>query len=227
MIIMGSPVPFSTLQGKLVCMKLPASFSHVSAWAVIGSQGPTLSQKLQHLPKIAVDAGARFCADAQIWVGDGDSHDASVSSPHQFKLSPEKDRSDLGCALTLLSEEHHYRLHFWGLLGGRRDHELFNLGEASNFLQAHPGSSIFFYDQSATVRFHFVGQGEWGFKHPGLFSLGCLRSAHVSLLGSCRYPIIRETLIQPLSSFGLSNEAQGDLKLMTSGPVFIYYPEHP
>lgn len=206
-------------------MKLSQELAHYTEWTLLGPLGPELPSSLRQLPLMSVDGGAKFASRSLVWVGDGDSYKEEVRSDHIFNYPPEKAMSDLALALGLLKVPHPYKLHLWGFLGGRRDHELFNLGEASIFLEKHPESQIIFYSADGHIAFHFLGEGHWRFEHEGLFSLGSLKNTKVKLLGQCRYPIKEETLIPSLSSLGLSNEAYGELTLHAWGPVFIFYPE--
>jgi len=214
-----------TFEVKLDSMKLPVSFSNKSEWVIVGPQGPHLSDSLKSLPIMSVDGGSNFVDRADLWIGDSDSLSGPHKATHEFLLPKEKDKSDLACALDFFEEDHCWRLHFWGLLGGRQDHELFNFGEASDFLASRPDSSIIFYDHSGAEKFHFLSRGQWRFEHQGLFSLGTLKSVHAGLSGNCRYKLSPSQLLRPFSSLGLSNEASGEVIIYASGPVFIYFPQ--
>jgi thiamine pyrophosphokinase len=172
-----------------------------------------------------VDGGAKFAPGADIWVGDADSYFEEVISPHAFRLSLQKDSSDLALALTLFKNYLRFKLHLWGFLGGRSDHELFNLGEVSRFLESRPESQVYFYDHQGNIRFHFLGQGHWKFDHQGFFSLGTMKKTQVTLKGQCQYLIEQPQTLMPLSSYGLSNQAYGGVQIANEGPVFIYFPE--
>lgn len=187
--------------------------------------GPALPDSLKHFPIIAVDGGGNHTDRSDVWVGDSDSLINKIEAPHIYRHPVEKDKSDLALGLSLLKECSHYKIHFWGFLGGRKDHELFNLGEALGFLEQHPESQILIYDANEKISFHLLGNGQWKFRHEGLFSLGTLKKTSVKLIGECHYPIPKSHILTPLSSFGLSNVGKGDMILDTAGPVFIYYPE--
>lgn len=206
-------------------MKLPAALEKKTEWTILGPLGPELPPFLSKLPLIAVDGGAHFCAQSDVWIGDSDSCSIASSAPLQFKLSPEKDRSDLALALALFADNFPRKLHFWGLLGGRKDHELFNLGEISLFLADRHSSEILLYEASGKVGFHFYGPGRWNFTHQGVFSLGSIHGAQVKLTGKCHYIIEEATHLPPLSSRGLSNQGHGEIVLECDRPVFVYFPE--
>lgn len=206
-------------------MILPSSLRNMTEWTFVGPMGPLVPESLQKFPLIAVDGGAHHSPRIDIWVGDADSYKEKVNCPHQYLHPVDKSQSDLSLALSLFGENYLYRFHFWGFLGGRKDHELFNLGEALAYLEHHPESEIIFYEADGKNSFHLLGAGDWKFHHQGPFSLGTLKKTSVKMTGECRYPIPRATYLMPLSSLGLSNHGEGNITLSTDGPVFIYYPE--
>lgn len=206
-------------------MSLPSNFIHHREWILLGPMGPELSGFLSHIPVIAVDGGAHFAQRLDLWIGDADSFKGKIDSAHCLKFPPEKDLSDLALALSLLNQDHSYYLHLWGFLGGRHDHELFNLGEAAKFLEQHSESRIALYDQQGIKRFDFLSKGSWQLSIESLFSLGSINKVKVELSGCCKYPITPASDLDPLSSRGLSNEGHGEVQITTDGPVFIYYPE--
>lgn len=206
-------------------MMLPSSLTDKTEWTFVGPMGPEVPLHLTELPVIGIDGGAHHLENLDIWVGDADSYKEEIQSEHVFRHPIEKDHSDLTLALSLFSEPRRYKFHFWGFLGGRRDHELFNIGEALTFLEEHSESQIIFYGEDGKVYFQLVGTGHWKFEHLGLFSLGTLKNTIVKLLGNCHYPIKKATQLKPLSSFGLSNIGHGEIVLENEGPVFLYFPE--
>ena len=164
-------------------------------------------------PVVFVDGGARYRrGGVGVAVGDGDSSPV----PLDEMLRRDKDISDLGYALGQIPG--HYKvIRLKGFLGGRRDHELFNLGAVDAFLnRPDPAAAVIFDDD-----LFFVAQGDWRFEIHGLFSLACLCAATVRLTGQCEYSIAAATELQPLSSFGLSNVGGGELMLRCNRPVFI------
>jgi thiamine pyrophosphokinase len=205
-------------------MLLPSQFEKQDEWIFVGPMGPDLPDSFSHLPILCVDGGAHFSKKMDLWVGDNDSFGKTLPQTHVIRHPIEKDRSDLALAFALLEDIHHVKLHLWGFLGGRRDHELFNLGEGLTFLEDHPGSQILLYEEEV-IRFHLVGSGTWKFSHEGIFSLGSVKKTSVKLTGFCHYPISSFETIWPLSSFGLSNIGQGQMTLETDGPIFLYFTE--
>jgi thiamine pyrophosphokinase len=206
-------------------MTLPSTLINKTEWTFVGPMGPQLPDFLKTHPIIAVDGGAHHSAHTDVWVGDADSYTKEIKQGLIFRHPAQKDQSDLALALSLFQEPAHYKFHFWGFLGGRKDHELFNLGEALSFLEHHQECQILFYDGEGKIHFHLVGNGHWKFTHMGLFSLGTLKKTSIKLKGECHYPILHSTVLNPLSSLGLSNVGKGEMTLENEGPVFIYYPE--
>ena len=206
-------------------MMLPSTLKMNTEWVFVGPMGPKLSSHFENVPTIGVDGGAHFTSRLDVWVGDADSYSKEIISSNIYRHQIEKDQSDLALALTLFKEPRLYKFHFWGFLGGRKDHELFNLGEASKFLEEHQECQILFYDSQGKISFHLVGSGHWKFNYVGLFSLGTLKKTLLRLYGDCHYPINKLQKLDPLTSFGLSNEGKGDMTLETEGPVFLYFPE--
>jgi len=165
-------------------------------------------------PVIFVDGGSiRRENDIGLSVGDGDSFDGRLD----HLLDTDKDFSDLAFALSLLG--HNYdRVEMHGFLGGRRDHELLNLGEVYHFLsrRLHPTAAILDHSIEA------LSKGEWHLEVHGIFSLVAFEVATVSLSGECKYRIAGGTQIDPVSSFGLSNEGYGTIRIETSSPLFLF-----
>lgn len=206
-------------------MKMPKELGDKTEWVIVGPMGPMLPEKYSSLPVMAVDGGAHWTKKMSLWIGDGDSYDTIPPEVTIFNLPPEKDSSDFSCALRLFDDESSYCIHLWGFSGGRKDHELFVWGEILSFLEAHPESKIILYGKDGRVETHFLGSGEWQFRHEGLFSLGCLRKIRVKLTGDVKYSLPEETWLLPLTSLGLSNEGSGEIRLENNGAAFIYYPE--
>lgn len=203
-------------------MKLPSDLLNKKEWVILGPMGPILHQKLTPLPRIGVDGGAHFSDKLHLWIGDADSYKLAPQAKHVIVLPENKDASDLSFSLNLFHEELSYTLHLWGFLGGRQDHELFNLGEAMHFLDQHPSSEIFFYDQEGHSPFHLLSQGEWSFEHHGLFSVGSFKKISLKMTGACEYEIPHFRPLAAMQSLGLSNRAQGRVTIETDGPLFIY-----
>lgn len=208
-------------------MKLPSPFSHSKEWTLVGPMGPEIPEAFLAYSILSVDGGARFSSRMDIWVGDSDSYSGTPACEHIFSFPPQKSTSDLALALSLFSENGPYTLHCWGFMGGRKDHELFNLGEAVRFLEKSPGSKVIFYEENGKNIFNLYGQGEWNLNFEGVFSLASVRDVRIKLTGLCAYPIPEPTLMGPLSSFGLSNIASGEIRLKNDGPVILMLMESP
>ena len=188
--------------------------------------GPMLTQEEYELipsdgPLLMVDGGAdslnkfdfKGCT-SHFKVGDGDSatHDMDV------KLPPKKDYSDLAYALTLLPKEIK-KIKLFGFLGGRKDHELINFGEAHQYLLGKKTKTFLIFSEE----FLFLSEGKWSLDGKGSsFSLMALDKPRVSLRGKVEYEIEDMTPVEPLSSKFLSNYAHGDFELSCTSPVFLY-----
>lgn len=206
-------------------MKLPISLANSKEWTITGPMGPEMPEGLVAHPILCVDGGARFCKRMDIWVGDGDSNQINLNCENIFKFSPHKSQSDLALALTLFNESSQLTLHCWGFLGGRKDHELINLGEMLTFLETKPQTEALFYDQNKKIVIKALGPGAWKFNLQGVFSLASLKNVRVKMTGNCAYEIKEMTELKPLSSFGLSNFGKGEFELINEGPVMMIFPE--
>jgi thiamine pyrophosphokinase len=208
-------------------MKLPVTLERSPEWTLLGPLGPALPLDLGRHPIIGVDGGASHSSHLDIWIGDSDSYKDTVQCENIFHFSPQKAQSDLSLAFELLQTGPAAKLHLWGFLGGRKDHELFNLGEAFQFLNGRHPTEIIFYNREGRASFRLFSAGRWELSHFGLFSMGALGPVEVTLTGHCEYTLPDKTLLQPLSSQGLSNSAHGKFVLNNEGPIFIYFPETP
>lgn len=204
-------------------MKLPAEFQNNTKWTLVGPMGPTVPQNFYSYPLIGIDGGARYCQKMDIWVGDGDSHVQVIKSSHIFKFPPKKNISDLGLALSLFETSAPLHFHCWGLLGGRRDHELMNLGEMLAFLGPSSNQRASFYDSQGQIAVEVVSPGSWSFNHQGIFSLASVKKSLVSLTGHCEYTLPTPSPLTALSSLGLSNVAFGEFNLSTNSPLLIFF----
>lgn len=187
--------------------------------------GPQLSHDLTAHPILAVDGGASFTSRIDVWTGDQDSLKTNLVCAHQLLLKPNKDFSDLAAAFQILSKTKGEIFHLWGFLGGRLDHELFNIGEALRFISQRPGQKISFYNYDGKIQVQVFGQGIHQFTRAGTFSVATLAKTQFKLTGQCRYQITEFTEISPLSSFGLSNLGDGLMTLESLDPVFVLFPE--
>jgi len=164
-------------------------------------------------PVIFVDGGSiRREGNEGLCVGDGDSSSMTMD----VELDPHKDFSDLSFALRLLPAAVK-EIALDGFLGGRRDHELFNLGEVFHFLNSRQSSCAVFFDHEIVA----ITKGQWRFAIDGLFSLMTIETTCINLTGDCEYPINPSQEVAPLSSFGLSNIAKGEISIQTNNPIFL------
>ncbi len=180
--------------------------------------GPLYDGKASfHDPVIYIDGGAQFRRQGEgLAVGDGDSHDGVLDE----KLNPIKDYSDLAYVLASLPA-YFNEVCLLGFLGGRRDHEWANLGEAHAFLkQRHLATQLHFGS-----RISGFSSGRWRLEIDESFSLLGLETANIKLIGECRYQLKQKTRMEPLCSHGLSNVGHGGVTLQTDKPVFIVYPD--
>ena len=164
-------------------------------------------------PTVYVDGGVRHrTLEHGFVVGDGDSADHEMDE----LLNPHKDVSDFGYVLDQITENFE-TIFLYGFLGGRRDHEWFNFGEAHRYLCRRKSPCRFEFEK----RVFALSKGRWKMNISGLFSLGALSATHIKMTGNCEYPVVTETLFQPLSSLGLSNVGNGEIFLDCDNPVFI------
>lgn len=162
-------------------------------------------------PTLFIDGGTKFKKDYGFSLGDNDSFQGELD----YKLPKDKDFSDLQFALTLIpSQTETVYLH--GFLGGRKDHELINLGEVAHFLFERNESKVVFDD-----RITAYSQGFWEFELQNTFTLFSFHENTLSLTGECKYQLIKQSL-KPFSSHGLSNEAEGKISLHNSAPLYFF-----
>lgn len=206
-------------------MKLPLELNENPEWVFLGPMGPEIPVSMSVHPLLCVDGGAHFTKSSDVWIGDKDSFHGEINSKHTFHFSTHKDKSDLSLAFELIQSQTSKTLHLWGFLGGRKDHEMFNLGEGLRFLENQPESLLKFYDYEGRMTFLLMSKGNWKISHHGLFSIGCLKEVELKLSGDCAYPLLNRSTLQPFSSHGLSNVGKGTLEIDVSGPIFIYFPE--
>ncbi|MBX2867239.1 MAG: hypothetical protein KTR18_01080 [Acidiferrobacterales bacterium] len=176
--------------------------------------GPLVSSnKVFDDPVIFVDGGSIAREGLKgVTVGDGDSSHIAMD----ITLNPEKDFSDLSFALGLLPKTA-IEVVLEGFLGGRRDHELFNFGEVSQFLGKGNIPKFVRFDSEVVA----VSAGHWLFELHGLFSLMAVETAKVEMKGNCKYAITPAQNVLPLSSFGLSNIGSGTISIYTNNPIFL------
>jgi thiamine pyrophosphokinase len=179
---------------------------------------------------IFVDGGCHFFTEVKnsylrsfptfnfLKVGDQDSYKGELD----VVLEKTKNFSDLAYAFSLLPKNIEY-ISLQGFLGGRKDHELFNLGEAHHFLaseQSHPNGSLSFENS-----FKAFSSGTHQINYQGPFSLFVLEQTSLQMIGDVMFPLPSPTPLKALSSHGLSNIGQGSFNIISEKPFFLYFPE--
>ncbi len=84
---------------------------------------------------VGVDGGYDKTPYCDIFVGDKDSVQGVISCDKQILLNVEKDESDMEIAVNYLLANEIKNMHFYGVLGGRIDHVLANLGIMAKCVQ--------------------------------------------------------------------------------------------
>ncbi|MDF3024851.1 MAG: hypothetical protein K0R10_2212 [Alphaproteobacteria bacterium] len=176
------------------------------------------------VPQIAVDGGIEFALKPVLWAGDGDSSppaapETRTGTPVVFKDS--QDETDLRFCLNGVRGWQWRQLHLFGFLGGRRDHELANLGEihAEMKVRAAFVSAIFYDDKlEAAVRFFNVGAHRVNIS--GTFSLLSLEAAVADIGGDCTYAA-KGAALPVLSGRGVSNSGRGMVDISCDAPFMI------
>lgn len=207
-------------------MKLPSSLSDINEWLIVGPMGPDIPISLSSLPIMAIDGGAQFCSRMDAWVGDGDSCESKIHCANIYPFSINKNLSDFALGLSLF-ESYPNKIHLWGFIGGRVDHELFNYGEALRFLEMAPNTELIFYNQQGNIHARCYGKGEREIEIRGTFSLVSTKTIKITLTGECIFQLEKETELPPLSSLGLSNKGQGSVELKNNGAVMVLFPDSP
>jgi thiamine pyrophosphokinase len=167
-------------------------------------------------PVLYIDGGIRWKkpgSPAECSLGDGDSGTQDLN----HLLPKEKDYSDLSFALQSLPQNLQ-QLYLHGFLGGRRDHELINFGEVHTFLKSRlKPCHVSWGDEVLSWN-----RGACKFEWTGLFSLVAFEKTQVTIEGDCEYLLSSKTELGPVSSFGLSNQANGQIVIESEGPVFVF-----
>ncbi|HAZ12602.1 MAG: hypothetical protein A2X86_11610 [Bdellovibrionales bacterium GWA2_49_15] len=191
---------------------------------VVGPMPLTPERDLEQLPLAAcptlfIDGGKthqdHFNHTPSLSIGDGDSY----KGPLDLILPKNKNISDLKAGLDLLSSEVE-EIYFLGLCGGRKDHELINLGEIYHFLLRQQVPCRAFFDKD----FHAVQKGTYELSYQGIFSLLAFQNTLVTLTGQVEYQLAQPTLLQSFSSQGLSNQSHGIFTLSCNLPIFLLLP---
>jgi thiamine pyrophosphokinase len=146
-------------------------------------------------------------------IGDGDSSKKVMSIK---KL--DQNLSDLAFCLKVMKKNKKYEQFLLvGFLGGRLDHQLFNLGEIHHFLQEEKRSlSIHLEDK---IEFLPVGLHQRNIHGP--FSLGSFTPNKIKIWGDCEYQSKKWLDLPVLSSRGLSNQGFGLVSIETKTPLMV------
>jgi thiamine pyrophosphokinase len=165
-------------------------------------------------PIVYVDGGssARQSHKEGFSVGDGDSFAGELDE----KLPTNKDYSDLAYVFQN-SINRFQEINLIGFLGGRRDHELINIGEACSFLNEQTIKTKISFGSEVIV----LSKGIWEININGLFSVVSFSSQKILLSGACKYQI-ENSLLKSVSSHGLSNEGHGQVKLECEEALVIF-----
>ncbi len=170
-------------------------------------------------PQVAVDGGIHYALSPILWAGDGDSGYMPKDISAHFKES--QDITDIRFCLDGLRTGGWRRLHLFGFLGERRDHELANLGEIHREMLARANfdeAVIYSADYFPSLR--FLQKGSRQFAHQGEFSLLAFEAAEVSLSGDCLFKG-ENIQLPPLSGNGISNVASGMVTVQSTQPLLL------
>lgn len=150
-------------------------------------------------------------------VGDGDA-------PSKTSLSIKKQSQNLSdlafCLERLQKEKGLEKIILLGFLGGRGDHELFNLGEIYSFVQKNKNIRAYLED-----KIEFFPPGKHSLSLHGTFSVASLSPNEIKLTGDCRYQLKKWTKLSTLSSLGLSNEASGEIIIQCKEALMIIHSD--
>ena len=148
-----------------------------------------------------------------ISMGDGDS-----SSRHMNLFKSDQNLSDLSYCLNFLTRQKNVETFmFVGFLGGRVDHQFFNLGEISRFVKKNKGQVLL------EDKVKFLPKGLSVLNIKGLFSLGSFEDNKVKISGACLYQSHKWLSLPILSSRGLSNRGHGKIEIESLSPLAIFY----
>lgn len=170
------------------------------------------------LPVLFVDGGLRknyldfYC---RLIVGDADSVTKPIP-PFDILYPKNKDFSDLQGALNLIPNNN-IHIDAIGFMGGRKDHELMNLGAFYHFMQLRPCIPKISLLKN---NINLYGTGKVSFECFGIFGLLSFDSTYFEITGQCQYQL-KKTLIPKLSSTLLSNQGNGIVTIETDNPFFV------
>lgn len=190
---------------------------------------PLLAQDLSRIgidnaQQVAIDGGIEFALKPALWVGDGDSSppaapESKSATPVAFKDN--QDETDLRFCLNGVRDWAWRELHLFGFLGGRRDHELANLGEIHAELKSRANFiSAVFYDEKLEPAVRFFRAGAHRVKINGAFSLLSLEGCTADISGDCDYAAAG-TELPALSGRGISNRGRGMVEISCTAPFML------
>lgn len=146
-------------------------------------------------------------------IGDGDS-----SSRPMDILKTNQNLSDLSYCLNFLSKKKNVATFiFVGFLGGRIDHQLFNMGEISRFVKKNKAQVLL------EDKIEFLQKGKNILEIHGLFSLASFEENQIKIDGACLYKSKKWIPLPILSSRGLSNMGNGKVQIESTSPLSIFY----
>lgn len=146
-------------------------------------------------------------------IGDGDS-----SKKRMTMFKDDQNLSDLSYCLNLMAKETNVKTFmFAGFLGGRLDHQFFNLGEISRFTKT-TDAQILLED-----RIEFFPKGKINLEIQGTFSLGSFEDNQIKIKGACLYKTRKWLKLPTLSSRGLSNVGSGKIEIESKSPLAVFY----
>lgn len=165
------------------------------------------------IPVLAIDRGIDQIEGPSIALslGDGDSSKLEMD----IKFNPIKDKSDLELGLEFLKDSSK-KIHLYGFIGERKDHEWINLGEIHRYIAKTQSTALL---ESSVL---FIPKGVHKVEINGTFSLISLCENTISINGNCEYELNDALKIPLLSSRGLSNVGYGICEISCDSPLIIY-----
>lgn len=179
-------------------------------------------------------------ADTQlIFIDGGDAHSAKfkIAAPKLYKKSiragdgdsskkkmnlkkTSQNISDLAFVLSTLKKNQNLkRCLLVGFMGGRLDHQLFNLGEIAHFLKQYSKLSAPLIQMDNKI--FFVGTGIHHALIKGRFSIASFETGKVKISGECEYVSKKWLTLPALSSRGVRNVGFGNITIETQKPLAI------
>lgn len=159
--------------------------------------------KLPHLVKTMITAG------------DGDSSKKSM-----ILNKTSQNFSDLAFLLSKLTgKSRPTRCLFVGFLGGRIDHQLFNLGEIALYLKKFSNLNAPYIQMDKKIV--FIAAGIYQASILGIFSLASFEDNQIKITGNCEYQAKTWLKLPPVSSRGVSNVGYGQIRIESMKPLAI------